>query len=57
MKRQALYSMAAAATNLVLSIVLVQKMGLTGVILGTIGAYTTCIIIPQTLEVEHAIRT
>ena len=54
-KRQTIYSIAAAATNLILSIVLVQRMGLPGVILGTIAAFATCIIVPQTLEVERAI--
>jgi len=56
MKGQTIYSMAAAITNLALSIVLVQRIGLTGVIVGTIGAYVTCVIIPQSLEVERTIR-
>jgi O-antigen/teichoic acid export membrane protein len=55
-KSQTIYSIAAAVTNLVLSIVLVQKIGLTGVIVGTVGAYVTCIVVPQWLEVERAIR-
>jgi O-antigen/teichoic acid export membrane protein len=55
-KGQTIYSMAAAVTNLILSIVLVQTMGQTGVILGTIGAFATCVIVPQTIEVERAIR-
>jgi O-antigen/teichoic acid export membrane protein len=55
-KRQAIYSMAAAGVNLVLSIILVQKIGLTGVILGTVGAFLICVVVPQSLEVEHAIR-
>lgn len=55
-KVQTFYSIAAAVTNLILSIVLVQRMGLTGVILGTIVAFATCVIVPQTLEVERAIR-
>lgn len=56
-KGQTIYSMAAAITNIVLSIVLVQKIGLTGVIVGTIGAFVTCVIVPQSLEVERTIRT
>lgn len=55
-KGQAFYSMAAAGVNLVLSIVLVQKIGVTGVIIGTVGAFLTCVVVPQWLEVEHAIR-
>lgn len=56
MRGQTIYSIAAAITNLVLSITLVQKIGLTGVIVGTIGAYVTCVIVPQSLEVERTIR-
>jgi O-antigen/teichoic acid export membrane protein len=56
LKGQTIYSLAAAVTNLALSIILVQKIGLTGVIVGTIGAYVTCIIVPQSLEVERTIR-
>ena len=55
-KRQAIYSVAAAGVNLVLSIILVQKMGVTGAIIGTIGAYLTRVVVPQSLEVEHAMR-
>jgi O-antigen/teichoic acid export membrane protein len=46
----------AAVVNLVLSIFLVQKLGLVGVIMGTVGAYLTCIVLPQFLEVERSIR-
>lgn len=56
LKGQTIYSMSAAAINLLLSIFLVQKIGLTGVIAGTIGAYITCVIVPQSLEVERTIR-
>jgi O-antigen/teichoic acid export membrane protein len=55
-KGQTIYGIAAAITNLVLSIILVQKIGLTGVIIGTIGAYVTCVIIPQSIEVERTVR-
>jgi len=54
---QTAYGIAAAITNLVLSIFLVQKIGLSGVIIGTVAAYVTCVIIPQSIEVEHTIRT
>jgi O-antigen/teichoic acid export membrane protein len=53
---QAIYSMVAAAVNLILSIVLVQKLGLTGVIMGTVGAFLLCVVVPQTVEVTNAIR-
>jgi O-antigen/teichoic acid export membrane protein len=56
LRGQMFYSVAAAAVNLALSIMLVQKIGLTGVIIGTVVAYLTCVIVPQWREVEHAIR-
>jgi len=56
LKGQMIYSIAAAVVNLALSIVLVQKIGLTGVIFGTVGAYFICVLVPQWIEVEHAIR-
>jgi O-antigen/teichoic acid export membrane protein len=55
-KGQAIYAIAAAAINLVLSILLVQKIGATGVIIGTVGAFLTCVVVPQSLEVERTIR-
>jgi len=55
-KVQVIYSAVAAVVNLVLSIFLVQKLGLVGVIMGTVGAYLTCIVLPQFLEVERSIR-
>ena len=39
-KIQMIYSIAASIVNLILSIVLVQKLGLTGVIIGTVGAFS-----------------
>jgi O-antigen/teichoic acid export membrane protein len=57
LKGQMAYSLAAAGVNLVLSIVLVQRIGLTGAILGTIIAYVTCVIVPQWIEVQRAIRS
>jgi O-antigen/teichoic acid export membrane protein len=56
LKGQMIYGIAAAVVNLVLSIVLVQKIGLTGVILGTVGAFFVCVLIPQWIDVELAIR-
>jgi O-antigen/teichoic acid export membrane protein len=55
-KGQAIYSIIAAVLNLGLSIVLVQRMGLTGVIIGTVGAFLICIVVPQSIEVERSIR-
>jgi len=55
LKTQMTYSIAAAAVNLALSVVLIQRIGLTGVILGTIIAFLTCILIPQWVETERAI--
>jgi O-antigen/teichoic acid export membrane protein len=56
-KGQAIYSIIAAVVNLVSSIFLVQKMGLTGVIMGTVIAFLSCVVVPQSLEVERNIRT
>lgn len=56
LKGQTVYALAAATTNLVVSIILVQRIGLTGVIVGTIVAYVTCVIVPQSIEVERSIR-
>lgn len=55
-KVQMIYSIAASAVNLILSIVLVQRLGLVGVIMGTVGAFTICVVVPQTLEVERSLR-
>lgn len=54
-KIQMIYSVVAAAVNLILSIVLVQRLGLVGVIMGTVGAYLICIVVPQSLEVERSL--
>lgn len=54
-KGQMIYSILAGGVNLVLSIALVQKIGLTGVIIGTVAAFLVCVVVPQTLEVEHII--
>ena len=55
-KVQMVYSIAASAVNLILSIVLVQRFGLIGVIMGTVGAFVTCVVVPQTLEVDRSMR-
>jgi O-antigen/teichoic acid export membrane protein len=54
-KRQMIYSILAAGVNLVLSVLLVQKVGLAGVIMGTVGAFLVCVVVPQTLDVERII--
>ena len=55
LKAQMIYSILAAAVNLLLSIILVQRIGLTGVIMGTVGAFLICVVVPQTLEVKRII--
>jgi O-antigen/teichoic acid export membrane protein len=52
LKAQMVYSMLAAIVNLLLSITLVQRIGLTGVIMGTVGAFLICVVLPQTLQVK-----
>jgi O-antigen/teichoic acid export membrane protein len=56
LKVQMIYSLVAAVVNVVLSIALVQKIGLNGVILGTILAYLVCIVGPTWFQVKAAIR-
>jgi O-antigen/teichoic acid export membrane protein len=56
LRGQMIYSAAAALVNILVSILLVQRIGLIGAILGTLIAYFTCILIPQWAEVERAIR-
>lgn len=53
---QVIYSASAAVLNLVVSILLVQRIGVTGAILGTIVAYLACISIPQWIEVRRALQ-
>jgi O-antigen/teichoic acid export membrane protein len=55
-KGQVIYSLAAAAVNLGLSLALVQKFGVVGVIIGTVGAFIVCVVVPQSLQVERSIR-
>jgi O-antigen/teichoic acid export membrane protein len=56
LKGQMMYSLAAAGVNLVLSITLVQRIGLNGVILGTIITYLICVVGPTWIEVKAALR-
>jgi O-antigen/teichoic acid export membrane protein len=49
-RNQAIYSSVGAAVNIAASIFLGQIFGLTGIVLGTITAYTLCIFIPQYIE-------
>ena len=55
-KAQAIYATVAAGVNLILSIILVQKFGLTGVIMGTIGAFLICVVVPQSIDIQRSIR-
>ena len=56
-RTQMIYSLLASAVNLILSIVLVQKLGLVGVIMGTLAAFLSCVVVPQSLDVERSMRT
>lgn len=53
---QAWCSLAAAAVNLTLSIWLVQRIGVNGVILGTILSYLLILIVPQTWACYRVLR-
>ena len=53
---QAVASSLAAVVNIVLSIVLVTRIGSLGVILGTIISYIVVLIVPQTIAVLRALR-
>lgn len=55
-KGQAIYSAVGAAVNIAASIWLGHLFGLTGIIAGTLVAYSCCIIIPQTIEVINLLR-
>lgn len=57
LRGQMIYSMAAAAVNIIASILLVQRIGITGAIMGTIIAYATCLLVPQWIEVKRALET
>jgi O-antigen/teichoic acid export membrane protein len=53
---QGVLSIVAAAVNLALSIVLVQRVGAVGVIGGTILSYVLVLVVPQSLIVRNVLR-
>jgi O-antigen/teichoic acid export membrane protein len=55
-REQGVLSMLAAAVNLGLSIVLVQRIGSVGVIAGTILSYMLVLVVPQSLIVRDVLR-
>jgi len=52
-KGQAIYSGIGAIVNLLVSIACGRVFGLVGIIIGTLVAYTLCIVVPQTIEVHQ----
>ena len=56
-REQGLLSIVAAAVNLALSIVFVQRIGAVGVIAGTIVSYLLVLVVPQSLIVRDVLRT
>ena len=56
LRGQMTYSMIAAVVNIAASILLVQRIGITGAILGTIISYAVCLLVPQWLEVKRALE-
>jgi O-antigen/teichoic acid export membrane protein len=56
-REQGVLSIVAAAVNLGLSIVLVQRIGSVGVIAGTILSYVLVLVVPQSLIVRSVLRT
>ena len=55
-KIQAWASVAAAVVNLVATIWLVQRIGVLGVILGTVASYIVVLIVPQTLQLVRVLK-
>jgi O-antigen/teichoic acid export membrane protein len=53
---QAISSALAAILNLALSIILVQRIGTIGVLLGTIASYLLLVVVPQTWEVRRILH-
>jgi O-antigen/teichoic acid export membrane protein len=53
---QGVLSIVAAAVNLALSIVLIQRIGAVGVIAGTILSYLVVLVVPQSLMVKNVLR-
>ena len=56
-REQGVLSLVAAAVNLGLSIVLVQRVGSVGVIAGTILSYLLVLVVPQSMIVRSVLRT
>jgi O-antigen/teichoic acid export membrane protein len=56
LRGQMIYSVVAAVVNIIVSIVLVQRIGVTGAIVGTIIAYAVCVLVPQWIEVDRVLR-
>jgi len=56
-REQGVLSIVAAAVNLALSVVLVQRIGSVGVIAGTILSYLLVLVVPQSLIVRSVLRT
>lgn len=55
-REQGMLSVVAAAVNVALSIVLVQRIGAVGVIAGTILSYLLVLVVPQSLMVRSVLR-
>jgi len=55
-KGQAIYTAIGAIVNVIASVFLGHLFGLVGIIMGTLAAYSLCIIVPQTLEVQRVLR-
>jgi len=55
-RAQGVLSLIAAAVNLGLSILLVQRIGAVGVISGTIFSYLLVLVVPQSLLVKSVLR-
>ena len=53
---QGMLSVIAAAVNLALSIVLVQRIGAVGVIAGTVLSYVIVLVVPQSVMVKNVLR-
>ena len=56
-REQGVLSVVAAAVNLALSIMLVQRIGAVGVIAGTILSYLLVLVVPQSLIVRSVLRS
>jgi O-antigen/teichoic acid export membrane protein len=56
LRLQTIYSSLAAALNLILSIVLVQHLGTTGVLLATIISYLVFIVLPATWQIRQILQ-